>query len=166
MIDFVKIPEERMRILKRDRTLKEQLEKFTEAKIKLGDDVEVEAEDPLVGLKVKNVIKAFGMGFDVKEAMNLLDEDYFLDTIEIKDFAGRSKKRMEILSGRVIGTGGKTKRLIEEFTDSKVSVYGKTISIVGKWDKERIARQAVEMLLCGKLHSSVYRFLEKQKSVM
>jgi len=166
MIDFVKIPEERMKILRRDRMLKEQLEKFTDAKIKLGNDVEVVADDPLLVLKAKDIVKAFGRGFDTKDALNLLDDEYFLDTIEIKDFAGRSQKRMEILRGRVIGTAGKTKRMIEEFTDSKVSVYGKTVSIIGRWNKVKIAREAIEMLLCGRLHSSVYRFLEKQKSVM
>ncbi len=163
MIDFVKIPEEKLRMLRRDRRLIQRLEKSTDVNVELDDGVSIEAEDPLVAMNVKNVIKAFGRGFDFDDAMNLLDEDYFLDIIEISGFSGRSKNRMGALKGRVIGTDGKTKRLIEQFTECKVAIHGKTISIIGKAEKVKIAREAVEMLLSGRLHSSVYRFLEKQK---
>jgi len=92
-----------------------------------------------------------------------LDEEYYLEIIDIKDFSGKSKNRMKVLKGRVIGSEGKAKKMIERYTDTKISIYGKTISIIGKWDKIIIAKKAVEMLLSGSLHSSVYKFLEKQK---
>ncbi|MEM7825575.1 MAG: KH domain-containing protein, partial [Candidatus Aenigmatarchaeota archaeon] len=79
------------------------------------------------------------------------------------DYAKKSRNRLITLRGRVIGTEGKTKKLIEKHADVKISIYGKTISIIGKWDKLMIAKKAIEMLLSGSLHSSVYKFLEKQK---
>jgi ribosomal RNA assembly protein len=163
MIDFIRIPEERLKILKREKKFIEQLEKFTESKIKLNEEVEIECEDPLKVLRIKQVIQAFGRGFDFDTAMNLLDEEYYLETIEIKDYTGKSRSRMITLKGRVIGTGGKTKKLIENYTETKIAIYGKTICIIGKWDRVVIAKKAIEMLLNGKLHTTVYRFLEKVK---
>jgi ribosomal RNA assembly protein len=109
------------------------------------------------------VIQAFGRGFDFNAAMNLLDEEYYLETIEIKDYTGKSRSRMITLKGRVIGTKGKTKKLIENYTQTKLAIYGKTICIIGKWDRVMIAKKAIDMLLSGKLHTTVYRFLEKTK---
>lgn len=163
MIDFVRIPEERLKVLKREKNFKEQLEKFTEAKIRFNEEVEIECEDPLKVLRIKQVVQAFGGGFDFDTAMNLLDEEYYLETIEIKEYTGKSRNRIITLRGRVIGTEGKTKKLIENFTETKLAIYGKTICIIGKWDRVIIARKAVEMFLSGSLHSSVYRFLEKAK---
>lgn len=163
MIDFVAIPKERMKILRSDRKGVEKLEELSDSKIKLNEEVSIECEDSLRLLSVKGVIKAFGRGFDLEIALNLLDEEYSLNLVEIKDFAGRSGNRMATLKGRVIGTGGKTKKVIEDFAEVKISIYGKTIGIIGKWDRVMIAKKAIEMILSGSLHSTVYRFLEKQR---
>ncbi len=163
MRDFIKIPEERIKILRKNEKFLKNLENLTECKIKVNEEIEVECEDPLRVLRIKEVLKAFGRGFDFEDSLKLLDEDYYLEIIDIKDFSGKSKNRMKVLKGRVIGTEGKTKKLIEKYADVKISIYGKTISIIGKWNKLMIAKKAIEMLLSGSLHSSVYKFLEKQK---
>lgn len=164
MIEFVRIPEEKLKTLKRDISLKEQIEKFTDARISLNDEVLIECEDPLIVLRIKEVMKAFGRGFEFKNAMNLLDEEYSLETIKIKEYTGKSRDRVLIMKGRLIGTKGKTKNLIEKYTDTKLAIYGKTISIIGKWSDVVIAKKAVEMILSGSLHGTVYRFLEEQKN--
>ena len=163
MIDFVRIPEERLKTLRRDRKLKEQLEEFTESKIELDEDISIECEDPLKISRIKMVLQAFGRGFDFDTALNLLDEEYSLEVIEIKDYTGKSRERMIVLKGRVIGTEGKAKKLIENYTETKISRYGKTICIIGRWNRVMLAKKAVEMLLSGSLHNTVYRFLEKAK---
>lgn len=163
MIDFVRIPEERLKTLRMKKKLKEQLEEFTESKIELNEDISVECEDPLKILRIKMVLQAFGRGFDFDTAMNLLDEEYSLELIELKDYAGKSRERMIVLKGRAIGTQGKTKKLIENYTETKISIYGKTICIIGRWNRVMLAKKAVEMLLNGSLHNTVYRFLEKAK---
>ena len=58
---------------------------------------------------------------------------------------------------------GKTRRLLEELTDTYVSVYGHTISIIGAIEEAEIARQAIEMFIRGRLHTSVYRFLHAKR---
>jgi ribosomal RNA assembly protein len=49
-------------------------------------------------------------------------------------------------------------------TEAKVSVYGHTISILGEYEKATDAREAIELLLKGKQHSTVYKLLRKMKS--
>ena len=81
----------------------------------------------------------------------------------MRDFVGKSESDIKRLSGRIIGREGKTRRLIEELTDTCVSVYGHTISIIGAIKETEIARQAVEMFIRGRLHTSVYRFLHAKR---
>jgi ribosomal RNA assembly protein len=163
MIDFVKIPEERIKLLRKDKKFLEDLQKFTNSKIEINEEVRIETEDPLMLLRIKEVIKAIGRGFSPRDAMDLLDENYYLLIINVKDYAGKSRNRLITLKGRVIGTSGKTKRLIESLTNTKLAIYGKTISIIGTWENVEKAREAVEMLLEGKMHKTVYKFLEKIK---
>jgi len=163
MIDFVRIPEEKLKILKKDKKIIEQLKKLSEVKIKLNEEISIESKDSLKILRVKLVVQAFGRGFDFDTALNLLDEDFYLECINIKEFTGKSRTRMTTLKGRLIGTKGKTKKMIEKFSETKIAIYGKTISIVGRWEGLTIAKQSIEMILQGSLHSTVYRFLERSK---
>ncbi len=164
MIDYLKIPEERLELLKKKREWIDQLEKLGGVKVSLNEEVCIEGDDPLKVLRVKEVLRAFGRGFSFDDALLLLDEDYYLLIIDVKSFAGKSRSRLATLKGRVIGTGGKTKRRIEECTNTRLAIYGKTVSIVGKWEDVEKARKAVEMLLQGRMHSTVYRYLEKVAS--
>ncbi len=162
MIDFITIPEERMKFLKKNRKWKEQLKKLSNVKVELNDEISIEDEDPFQVMRVKEVMKAFGRGFVFGVALNLLDEEFFLEVIEVKEFTGKSRKRQLVLKGRVIGTKGKMKKTIENFCDVKIAIYGKTISIIGKWNSLKKAKKAIEILLSGAMHSTVYRFLERR----
>jgi len=163
MKEFVRIPEERIKVLRRNKKFLEELERLADCKIRINEEVEIECEDALKALRVKDVIKAFGRGFEFGDCLKLLDEEYCLEIINVKDFSGKSRNRMKELKGRVIGSEGKAKKMIEKYTNTKISIYGKTISIIGKWNEVFNAKKAIEMLLSGSMHSSVYRFLEKQR---
>lgn len=67
------------------------------------------------------------------------------------------------LKGRVIGTKGKTRGLIEELTGADISVYGHTVGLLGDVLQLDIAARAIEMLLQGSEHAAVYRYLEKMR---
>jgi len=163
MIDFIAIPEERIRILRKDEKWREHLKKFVDVQVELNEGIGLSGEDAIQVIRVKEVFKAFGRGFDFDVALNLLDEEYMLDIIDIQSYVGKSRSRQITLKGRIIGTRGKMKRMIEKHAEVKIAVYGKTISIIGKWNNIRIAREAIEMLLTGSMHNTVYRFLEKNK---
>lgn len=156
MIDFLRIPEKRLKIFN---NYVEELEKIAGCEIKINDEISIETENPILLMRTKEVIKAFGRGFDFDVALSLLDEEYCLETIDVQEFSGKSKKRMVTIKGRVIGREGKAKRLIEKYTNVKITVYGKTVSIVGKWEDVQKARQVVEGLLQGRKHSTVFRNL-------
>ena len=67
------------------------------------------------------------------------------------------------LKGRVIGQEGKSRKIIEGLTETYISVYGKTISIIGQAENVSVARRAIESLLAGSNHATVYRWLEKKR---
>ena len=121
------------------------------------------AQDPVLALKARDVVQAIGRGFSEARAFRLLDEDVYLEVLDIKDFA-RTPARVEQIRARVIGTRGKTRRLIEELTGVDVSVLGHTVSLVGPTFEMAIAREAVIMLLRGSEHATVYRFLERKRA--
>lgn len=166
MIDFVRIPEERITLMSADPRIKKKIEELCECKLELNgkdQEVSIECDDGLKMLKAKDVVKAFGRGFTTDEALYLLDDEYYLEIIDITEFVGKDKSRVKTMKGRLIGSEGNTKKAIEKDTNCKTSIYGKTISIIGKWDEVKAAKTVVERLLLGSKHSTVYRMLEERK---
>jgi ribosomal RNA assembly protein len=163
MKKIVKIPEKRKRILKKDAASIRKVEELMEVKVEIGDDVSIDGESFNV-FQVEQVIKAFGRGFDMKDSMDVLDDDYGLEIINLPDVV-KSDNRMLVVKGRIIGTNGKTKKAIEEFTETKVAVQGKTVSILGKLGKIGVSKEAIMMLVHGSSHKTLYRWLEKKSGV-
>jgi ribosomal RNA assembly protein len=169
---FVKIPKNRIGVLIGPNA---STKKLIERKLDVRLDVDSESggisinlvpetADPSVLFRAKEVVLAIGRGFSPEKARRLLnDEETMLIIIDLRDFVGKSESDIKRLSGRVIGREGKTRRLIEELTDTYVSVYGHTISIIGAMEEVEIARQAIEMFIRGRLHTSVYRFLHAKR---
>jgi len=123
-----------------------------------------DASDPSMLFRAREVVMAIGRGFSPEKARRLLDdEDITLIVVDLRVFVGKSESDIKRLSGRVIGREGKTRRLIEELTNTNLSVFGHTISIIGTMQEAEIARQAVEMFVRGRLHTSVYRFLHAKR---
>ena len=162
MIDYLKIPEIRLKILKKDEELREKIERETGTKISINEDLKIEGESFNI-YQAKQILRAFGRGFDVEDCLKLLDDEYGLEIIDLTDFT-RSRNRLTVIKGRVIGTKGKTKKFIEEYTKTKISVFGKTVSIIGKWENINIAKEAIMRLIRGSAHQSVYKWLERRVS--
>ena len=160
MIDFVRIPEERMKLLKADPRIQKKLKDLCDCEFRYLEDVEIESDDSLKVFRVKEVVNAFGRGFNIDDALALLDEIYYLQIIEIES---KSKDRITVLKGRVIGREGGTKKIIEKISGAKISIYGKTISIIGRWDEVQIAKEAIDLILSGSKHSTVYQFLKENQ---
>lgn len=167
MIDFVAIPEDRLRTLREGKLVfNRKLRDFLDVKFSVAEeDVEIEGEDPLAVMRTKDIIKAYGRGFEFEDALDLVDEDYILEIFNMSEFSGKSRNRQIVLKGRVIGARGKAKKMIEKYSGAKMVVYGKTVSLIGRWDNVRLAREAVELLLGGAKHSGVFKMLEERKIV-
>src|SRR5208337_3076372 len=85
--------------------------------------------DPFVAVRV---VEAIGRGFSPQRARRLLEEGVAFEVIDLRDFAGRSVNSLDRIRGRVIGLKGKSRRVIEELTQCHLSVYGRTVAIIGE----------------------------------
>jgi ribosomal RNA assembly protein len=162
----LKIPKERVAVLigKKGED-KRGLEKATATKIDIDSnegEVAISGKDALKLYSCREVIRAIARGFNPETAQILLKQDYGLEVMPLGDRA-KTKDALERLKGRVIGEGGKARRVIEDLTDTHISVYGKTISIIGDYEGLVSARRAVESLLSGSPHAHVYRWLEQRR---
>jgi len=119
--------------------------------------------DSINALRAVDVVKAIARGFSPERAYRLFDDEMIiLDIIELSKSVSTPKELKRIL-GRIIGKDGKTREIIESLTGSYISVYGKTISVIGYPEQTQIVRKAIEMLVEGAPHGTVYGFLEKKK---
>ena len=162
----LKIPEERVAVLIGTKgETKKQIEEQSGCELDITKEGEViiTGNDGIELYTAREIVKAIGRGFNPNIALLLTKPDYTLEFIELKDIAGKSKNEMLRLKGRIIGKGGKSREEIERLTNTYISVYGKTVGIIGEVAWAALARQAVGMLLDGAMHRTVYKFLEKKK---
>lgn len=169
---FVRIPKDRIgALIGPEGRIKQRIEKQLNIEMTIDSEtgdvtltLAPNAEDPSVLFRAKEVVTAVGRGFAPDRAFRLIqDEDALLEVIDLREIFGRSLSDLERVKGRIIGQEGKTRRIIEELTDAEVSVYGHTVSIIADAEEMDIAREAIQMLLKGRQHSSVYRFLHKKR---
>ncbi|MEK6826272.1 MAG: RNA-processing protein, partial [Nanoarchaeota archaeon] len=85
-----------------------------------------------------------------------------IEIINIKDFAGKSEKKLVRIKARLIGTKGKARRVIENMTNTEIVIYGKTISIIGKVENVDVAKRGTEILLRGAPHGNAYKYIERE----
>ena len=162
----LKVPKNRVAVvIGKEGSVKKDIEESTKTKLNIDSkegDVFVSGEDALGLYTAREIIKAIGRGFNPELAKLLLKPDYVFEAVDLSEYV-KSKETMLRLKGRVIGKEGKSRRIIEELTECNISVFGKTISIIGLPESAANARQAVESLLRGSTHSSVYKWLEKRR---
>jgi len=167
----IKIPKDRIGVLIGENgKTKNKLEEKSNAKLDIDSrtgvvDIDVEdIDDPLMPMKVEDVVKAIGRGFNPKKALKILDKDVYFELLDMRDYVGKSPNAVHRISGRVIGKNGRSREIIEELSETHISVYGNTIGIIGGSVEISIAKRAIEMLLEGSEHSTVYGFLEKSRA--
>ncbi|OYT64213.1 RNA-processing protein [Methanosarcinales archaeon ex4484_138] len=91
-----------------------------------------DAKDPLEELRTRDAIAAIARGFSPEKALRIMDEEELtLETINLSNIA-TNEKEIKRISSRIIGTNGRMREHIEKMTDCNISIYGKTISIIGK----------------------------------
>ena len=163
----LKVPKNRVAvIIGKEGSVKKEIEEATKTKLNIDSkegDVFVTGEDALGLYTAREMIKAVGRGFNPELARLLLKPDYIFEVVDLSEYTGKSNDAMLRLKGRVIGKEGKSRKIIEELTECNISVFGKTISIIGLPESVASARQAVESLLRGSTHANVYKWLEKRR---
>ncbi|MFX0185751.1 MAG: KH domain-containing protein [Candidatus Hodarchaeota archaeon] len=161
----LKIPKSRIGVLigKKGET-KSELETITGVSIQVNSDdgaVHIvstsNTPDPTFVWKARDIVNAIGRGFSAERAFNLLDDDIFLETIELEG----SKNNIKRLKSRIIGEKGKARRMIEVSTEALVSVFGNQVSLIGEISEINNAREAIMQLVHGSKHGTVFRYLEQ-----
>jgi ribosomal RNA assembly protein len=110
--------------------------------------------------KAMEIVTAIGRGFSPENAMSLLKGENALHVIDLREFAGKSNANIERIKGRIIGEGGKARKNMENLTGTHISVYGKTVSIIGDTSKLRLVVDAISSISNGSIHGAVYNKLE------
>ncbi|NVM53734.1 MAG: RNA-processing protein [Candidatus Helarchaeota archaeon] len=172
--EHIKIPIARIAVvIGKNGEIKNKIENLTQTSIEIDSKDGIvhiintpEAENPLAVWKARDIIKAIGRGFSPERALFLLDEESYLEIIDLTTFFGRNEKAIKRIKGRIIGEAGKTRRLIEETTETAISVYGTTISLIGALKSLKIGKKAVTMLINGISHGTVYQFLYRKRREM
>ncbi|MBN2014089.1 MAG: RNA-processing protein [Candidatus Altiarchaeota archaeon] len=160
-MQYLRIPEDRVAVLIGTHgEVKKRIEKETNTKITIEDgNVSIDGED--IGLlTARDIALAIGRGFSPEIAFRLLNEDNVLEIMPLMDFL-RSERELARKKGRIIGRKGKTRAFIEGITHTNISVYGKSVGVIGGYDNVQVAKEAIIRLIKGARHSVVYQFLEK-----
>ncbi len=169
MTEHIKIPLDRIAVLvgpggSTKALIEEKSTSMLNIDSQTGDVEIAEPKDPIRGLRAREAIQAIARGFSPEKALRLFDEDLLMfETIDLSNIA-RTEKDMQRLRGRIIGKAGKAREIFETLTGVRISVYGKTISMIGYPEQNAVARAGIDMLLEGSTHGPVYKFLEKKKS--
>ena len=169
MTQYIKVPLERIAVLVGPNgSNKELIEEKSTSTLNIDSDSgNVEIRDPkdtLKGMRAREVVHAIASGFSPEKALKLFDDEGLMfETMDLSNIA-RTEKDLERIKGRIIGSGGKTRDLFENLTNTNISVYGKTVSLIGFPEQNTVARKGIDMLLEGTAHGPVYKFLEKNRS--
>ena len=122
-----------------------------------------ELTDDIEPFKAVEIVSAIGRGFSPENAMRLLRGDNSLHIIDLREFAGKSTDQIERVKGRIIGEGGKARLNIENLTNASITVYGRTVAIIGEPNQLRLAVDAISSLSHGSMHGPVYNKLESAR---
>ena len=164
---YLKIPRDRIGVLiGPSGRAKKRIENFFNVTLEIDSEsgsveiiVNPNAPDITVLFTVKNIVKAIGRGFSPRRAEILSQEDHDLNLIDLREYVGDSKNALSRVKGRIIGKSGKSRSMIEELTETRMSVYGYSVTIIGHVENLGVAREAILMLVKGSFHKTVWNFL-------
>jgi len=164
---LIRIPNDRIgSLIGKSGNVKSSIEKSCYVSLEIDGDTgevfikstgDVEKMQPF---KAIEIVSAIGRGFSPENAMTLLDGENTLHVIDLREFVGKSNANVERIKGRIIGEGGRARKNMENLTNTHISVYGRTVAIIGDASKLRLAVDAISALSSGGMHGAVYDKLE------
>ena len=109
----------------------------------------------------EKIIKAVESGFELEIAIMLKEPDYVFEEIPIKKFSRR--KKPELVKSRIIGTKGRTLKLLQELSNCNIVLKENIVSIIGRAEEIRLAENAVKRIIQGSKQANVYSYLENSR---
>lgn len=113
-------------------------------------------------LKLREMARAVALGFTPQQALMLEDDEYVLAVVDLKEYTDKPN-HLRRIKGRIIGEEGRAKHTIEQLAEVSMVVGDHYVAILGKLGDVEIAKRAVEMLIEGKKHSTVYKYIQEAK---
>jgi ribosomal RNA assembly protein len=126
-----------------------------------GKQVTIEGES-INEYEASQVLDAINFGFELRDALLILNETFVFRKLPIKQFTRR--KDLEEVRGRIIGTEGKTRRTIENVSGCAVVVSDNMVGVIGPSEAIEEATTAITNLIRGTKQANVYRFLERMNA--
>jgi len=166
---YVKIPQDRIGVLigKGGEVLKTVMER-TRTRITVDEvngAVIIEPASPTTTpldlMKAQDFVKAIAYGFSPERAMRVLNEDQILIVIDLKQYVKPTPNHLARVKGRIIGEGGRARKNLEEMSGTYISIYEDYVAIIGDYESANAVREAIMMLIEGRQHSTVYRYLDR-----
>jgi ribosomal RNA assembly protein len=163
MISRIKIPEARLGVLIGGRgTVKRKIEHKLGVRITVGEEIVIVGEDAVAVMTAESVVKAIGRGFAPEKAFKLFDENVTLYILPLP----KDERVLKRIKSRIIGAGGRARANLERLSGTDISVYGRTVSVIGEYECVDAILEALKKLIAGFSHAAVYEMLEKKKREM
>lgn len=141
-----------------------QVEKVMNVKLVFTPDgIEISGEDGLSEYLARKVVEALDNGFQATAALQLKNEDYMFERLNIKDYTRSS--RLQTIKGRLIGTKGRAKDVISELTDCDIAIKDYSVGIIGKTSDVDVAVSAIKDIIGGLPHAKIFAYLEKSRKI-
>ena len=170
---LARVPKNRIAVLigKGGQTRK-MLEEISGAELDIDSQTgEVMAEwkeepDPVVRMKMPDVVLAIGRGLAPSRAIQLIQDDVFLSMYDIREWVGRQPNQTRRMRSRLIGRNGRIRSLIEEISNCEMAIHGSTVLVIGDREGIALAGPAIEGILRGSEHSTILHGLEQDRKRM
>ena len=167
---YEKLPLDRIGVLiGREGSVRKEIEEKTKTLITVDTQtgsVIIEPASPsttaLELIKAQNIVRAIGYGFSPERAFRLLEDDQVLEVLDVRQYVGDKPNHVKRVLGRIIGEEGKARRILEEYTGTYISIYDHYVAIIGDYETANIAKKAIEMLIQGRMHSTVYKYIDRE----
>jgi ribosomal RNA assembly protein len=167
---YEKLPLDRIGVLLgREGSVKKEIEEKTKTIITVDTQtgsVIIEPASPsttaLELIKAQNIVRAIGYGFSPERAFRLLEDDQVLEVLDVRQYVGDKPNHVKRVLGRIIGEEGKARRILEEYTGTYISIYDHYVAIIGDYETANIAKKAIEMLIQGRMHATVYKYIDRE----
>ena len=164
---LIRIPKDRIGVLiGKSGKIKSQIEKNCSVKLEIdSENGEVKVFSDIIDekfqtFKALEIVTAIGRGFSPEKAVRLLKGENTLHVINLREFGGKTPEQIERIKGRIIGDSGKARVNMENLSNADITVYGKTVSVIGEPTQLKLAIDAIESLLSGSMHGYVYKKIE------
>ena len=160
-MEQIQLTAERLKSLKKEGDAIALVQRICRCKIEIDAEglITIKGDDGYCEFVAKNILYAYGRGFEMRVAELLEKDDYYFSFIDMGQLFG-SEKRITQMRARIIGENGRTKTYIEGVSGAKLSIYGDTISFIGSSLQIEEAKTAVSTLLMGGTHKAAYAKME------